>query len=255
MPFDLNRLNSLLADPGRFSVSYLSTTASTMDDARAAARQGAPDGRVVVAGEQTAGRGRFGRRWVAPPDANLLFTLVTRPRRDLLERLSVIAALSVAEAVEAVSGVAPIFKWPNDVLVEGRKLAGILVEAEFSGETPSFALVGVGLNVNARTPELDEIASLAVSLLDLTSRTHERETLLAAFLNAYDQWRSRASSDVMQAWSGRLATLGQSVRVSFAGRIEDGVAESVTETGALVLRRHDGTAVTLPAGEVSLRAT
>lgn len=225
-----------------------------MDEARAAGRSAAPHGSTILADEQTAGRGRFGRRWVAPPGTNLTFTILVRPTIDALESLSIVAALAVADGVRDITGIDSVFKWPNDVQVDGRKLAGILIEAEFSGDRPSFALVGIGLNINQESSAEPEIAGIAVSLRDLLEHTVEREAVLAAVLNAFERWYDRApDASICHTWSSRLVTLGQTISVSFAGQIESGLAESVTPVGALRLRRADGSVVVLPAGEVTTR--
>jgi BirA family biotin operon repressor/biotin-[acetyl-CoA-carboxylase] ligase len=255
MSFDTNRVQALLdtADIGR-TFRYESVTGSTMDLARAAGRAGAPHGYTVLADEQTAGRGRFGRRWLAPPGSNLTFTILVRPSIRGLERLSMVAALAVADGVEQQTAIRPVFKWPNDVQVDGRKLAGILIETELSGDAPALALVGIGLNVNQESRNEPEIAAIAVSLRDLLGREVPREPLLAAVLTSFERWYERAAGpDVSAAWSSRLVTLGQEIAVSFAGQVEQGRAESVTDTGALRLRRPDGSLVTLPAGEVTTR--
>ena len=184
MAFDVERLRQLLrtAQIGR-SFRYEAVVGSTMDEARAAGRAGAPHGLVILADEQTAGRGRFGRRWVAPAGANLTFTVLVRPDLARLERLSIAAAVAVADALHERTAVAPVFKWPNDVQVDGRKLAGILVETELDGDRPAFALVGIGLNVNVETQSEPEIAALAVSLRDLLGTVVAREELLASVLD------------------------------------------------------------------------
>lgn len=256
MLLDLDLLRARLATTAvGCTLVYEPVVGSTMDVAREAGRRGDAHGVVVVAEEQTAGRGRFGRRWLAPPGVNLSFTVLVRPTLAVLERLSMIAALAVADGVRAAAGVEVAFKWPNDVQVDGRKLAGILIEAELAGEVPAFALVGIGLNVNLETAREPEIAPLAVSLRDLAGREVARESVLAAVLNAFERWLEVADgAAVRDAWAARLVTLGQPIRVTFAGQAEEGMAEGVTHSGALVLRRADGSAVELPAGEVTLRA-
>jgi BirA family biotin operon repressor/biotin-[acetyl-CoA-carboxylase] ligase len=206
----------------------------------------------VLADEQTAGRGRFGRRWIAPAGVNLSLTLLLRPEADALERLSMVAALGVADGVRRSTGVEPVFKWPNDLQVDGRKLAGILIEAELSGARPELALVGVGLNVNLETGAEPEIAPIAVSLRDVTGAEQSRERVLAEVLAALEDWYAQADAMLVRdAWAARLVTLGQQISVSFAGQVESGVAETVTRSGALVLRRANGSAIELPAGEVT----
>jgi BirA family biotin operon repressor/biotin-[acetyl-CoA-carboxylase] ligase len=255
MAFDSSRLRALLTTEcfGR-SFHFEPVAGSTMDLAREAGRAGAPHGHAVLADEQTAGRGRFGRRWIAPAGVNLSFTLVLRPDIAALERLSMIAALGVADGIRESTGVDPVFKWPNDLQVDGRKLAGILIEAELSGARPELALVGVGLNVNLDTSAEPEIAPIAVSLRDVTGREQPRERVLAAVLAGLERWYACADAALVRdAWAARLVTLGQRISVSFAGRVERGVAESVTHSGALVLRRDDGAVIELPAGEVTTR--
>jgi BirA family transcriptional regulator, biotin operon repressor / biotin---[acetyl-CoA-carboxylase] ligase len=252
MAFDPGRYRAYLGDHPHDLV-YHAVVGSTMDVARDLARAGAPHGTTVLADEQTAGRGRFQRRWVAPVGDNLTFTILTRPPLPVAERLSIVAALAVADAAEA-AGVPVRFKWPNDVLARGRKLAGILIEGELEGSSPTFALVGIGLNVNQDSRAAAEIADIAISLRDITRTVHDRESVLAGLRLAFDRWFERAPAPAtLDAWASRLDTLGRQVRVSFAGRVEEGLAESVTSTGALVLRRADRSTVELPAGEVTTR--
>lgn len=253
MAFDRQRFQAVLTTEhmGR-TLHYEPVVTSTMDVARSAGRSGAPHGTLVLADAQTAGRGRFGRRWLAPAGVNLTFTLLVRPSLPVLERLSMVAALAVADGVAAATGVRPVFKWPNDVQVDGRKLAGILIEAELAGEQPSFALAGIGLNVNLRTSEVAELAPIAVSLRDLLGRDVAREDLLAAIMAAFERWYCLAPDPAVRgAWAARLATLGTQVRVAVADEVLTGRAEAVTETGALCLRRPDGSLAVLPAGEVT----
>lgn len=255
MAFDLSRFHSALADYHlTATLRYQPSVPSTMDLARAAGWEGAASGLVLLADEQTAGRGRFGRRWVAPAGANLTCTLLLRPETARLQRLSMVAALALADGVAQATGVQPLFKWPNDLQVDGRKLAGILIEAEFAGEQPLFALVGMGLNVNQDTSALPEVREIAVSLRDLLGHEVNREELLAALLASFRRWYDEPNAvTVRDAWAARLVTLGQEIAVTFAGAVERGRAEAVDESGALLLRRLDGSLVTLPAGEVSLR--
>lgn len=255
MTFDLQRFHDALAAHGLIApLRYQLSVSSTMDLARTAGWDSVEGVCLFLADEQTAGRGRFGRRWVAPAGANLTFTLLLRPKTARLQRLSMVAALAVADGVAAFSGVHPAFKWPNDLQVGGRKLAGILIEAEFVGEQPRFALVGIGLNVNQETAAVPEVRDIAVSLRDLLGHTLAREELLVALLISFHRWYEEPSAAVVRdAWAARLVTLGQAIEVRFGDDIERGRAESVSESGALRLRRPDGSLVELPAGEVSLR--
>ena len=232
---------------------FLPATTSTMDVARRHAERGAAEGLVALADEQTAGRGRLGRQWVAPAGVNLLGTLLLRPTREQAALLSMVAPLAVAEAAASV-GVEARFKWPNDVLVGGRKLAGILIEGAFQGDSPSYALVGIGLNVNLETAAEPSIAAIATSLRDITGTACSREAVLATLLTACERhYMATSAADLRALWRDRLDTLGQAVQATFAGRTEEGVAEDVDREGGLILRRPDGSRVMISAGDVTLR--
>ena len=234
-------------------ITCLATTASTMDVARQEAIAGAPHGAVVIAEEQTAGRGRFGRRWVSPAGKNLYLTLILRPDAGRLRALSMVVPLAVCRAVEAVTPLRPVIKWPNDVLVGERKLAGVLIEGESSGADLIYALAGIGLNVNDPIDD-PEIAGIATSLIRELGKETSRETVLAALLNELEDAYSAPPDDVYNGWRSRIATLGQSVRLTFRDDVYEGLAEDVDSEGSLVLRLTDGTRRTFEAGEVTLRA-
>lgn len=252
---DLARVEERLATRfvGR-NLVYLTRTTSTMDVARAEAANGAPDGTAVLAEEQTAGRGRLGRAWVAPPGVNIYLTLVIRPPADRLRVLSIVAPLAVADALEAAAGLSPTFKWPNDVLVGGRKIAGILIE--LTGADARSALVGIGLNVNLDVEAVPEIANIATSLRRVTGRDASREDVFAALLNAFeDRYEQALSGDAaFNDWRSRLETLGKRVRATLPDRAEEGLAEDVDDDGSLRIRRDDGSLVSVDAGDVTLSA-
>lgn len=234
---------------------YRTSTSSTQDVARSEGEAGAAEGTAVLAEEQTAGRGRMGRAWVSPAGTNLYLTLVMRPTVKQLRSLTIVAPLAVTEAVEEATGLSPAIKWPNDVLIEGRKLAGVLIESELAGQSVKYALVGIGVNVNLEVERVPEIAEIATSLRREVGREVSREAVLAALLNRFEELYQEASRgrSVYEAWRSRLETLGRAVKVTFAGQVEEGVAEEVDEEGSLVLRRADGSRVTIAAGEVTLR--
>ena len=223
-----------------------------MDVAREEAVAGAPHGAVVFAEEQTAGRGRFGRRWVSPAGKNLYFTLILRPDAGRLRALSMVVPLAVCRAVEAVTSLRPVIKWPNDILVGGRKLSGILIEGESSGAELLYALAGIGLNVNDPIDD-PEIAGIATSLSREAGEDTPRETVLAALLNELEDSYNAAPGDLYSGWRSRITTLGQSVRLTFRDEVYEGTAEDVDDEGSLILRLADGTRRTFEAGEVTLR--
>lgn len=234
---------------------YHTSCGSTQDIARQEAEGGAAEGTVVVAEEQMAGRGRFGRRWVSPAGKNIYFTLILRPEMGQLRRLGMITPLAVCEALEEMTTLSPAIKWPNDLQIGGRKFGGVLIESELSGAASEYALVGIGINVNFDVSGEPEIAAIATSLMVESGKALERELLLASMINRLEAlYLSRDATSVHDAWKARLETLGQQIAVSFRGESWEGVAEDVDEHGSLLLRCPDGELMTFEAGEVSLRS-
>jgi len=233
---------------------YLTSTTSTMDIARAEAEAGAPEGTIVVAEEQTAGRGRFGRAWHSPVGKNIYVTILLRPSVERLRRLSMLTPLAVALAFEA-TGLSPRIKWPNDVLLSGKKACGVLIDTEFAGDEPRYALIGPGINVNFDIDPESEIAGIATSVKEVLGRETPREPIFAAFLNHMEKLYEQDDAEAVRAaWKSRLETLGRDVRLTFRGEVHHGFAEDVDPDGNLVLLYPDGSRRTFEAGEVSLRA-
>jgi len=254
--FDLTRFHELLRTEvfGR-TLIYEPAVGSTMDLARDAARHGAAEGAVALADEQTAGRGRLGRSWITPPGVNLSCTLLLRPKTlPAFRQLAMITPLAIVEAVEMLAGVRCDIKWPNDVQVRGKKLAGVLIEAETDGAAP-FALVGAGINVNFDPSAYDEIRDIATSLLAETGREHDREALLAEYLLRFERLYAGATDAefVRDRWRARLVTLGQRVTATTPAGATGGIAEDVDEDGSLLIRTDAGALVTIEAGDVTLR--
>jgi BirA family biotin operon repressor/biotin-[acetyl-CoA-carboxylase] ligase len=255
-PFDLTRFHDALRTQtfGR-NLVFEPVVGSTMDLARDAAHHGAAEGTVALADEQTAGRGRMGRSWVTPPAANLTFTMILRPPPAALRQLAMITPLAIVRGCEQELGVRADIKWPNDVQVEGKKLAGILIESEIDGTGANAALVGVGLNVNFDPRAHEDIRDIATSLAVVLGRQVEREPLLATVLFHVETLYAAAKegASIRDAWRERLVTLGQSVQVTAPDRVVEGVAEDVDDEGALLVRTADGALVIIEAGDVTLR--
>lgn len=231
----------------------------------ALAAQGAPDGAVAVAEYQTSGRGRGSRRWWAPPRTCLLFSILFRPAFPLppaqSHQLTMLCSLATCDAVAAVAGLALALKWPNDLLLAGQKVGGILTEGSFVGGRLSHAVVGIGLNVNvdfracSESTDARELAGLAgeaTSLMSHLGRPVDRTALLRSILERVDACYQRLGEGERfhQEWSRRLATLGQRVRVHVGTETLVGVAEAVDEGGALLLRLEDGSLRRILAGDV-----
>lgn len=226
--------------------------ASTQEWAREAAA-GAPDGAVFLTDHQTAGRGRRGRRWDDGAAGALLLTVLARPDVEAYPRLFMVAALSVALAVEQTTGLPCPLKWPNDVLLGGAKVAGVLVEGEFSGEAPDFALVGLGVNANNDPSGLAGLRYPATSLARALGHPVDRGALLQALLVWFSRLRREDGAAVERLWRARLATLGQRARVETPQGVVEGTAEAVEPGGALVLRLDDGSTRSVVAGDITSR--
>jgi BirA family biotin operon repressor/biotin-[acetyl-CoA-carboxylase] ligase len=225
---------------------------------------GAAEGTLALADEQTAGRGRLGRSWITPPAANLAATLVLRPAASVLRNIAMMAPLAICDAVGDVAGIRADIKWPNDVQIGGKKLAGVLIE--IVGVQPpasvrdtagrSAALVGTGINVNFDPREHAEIRDLATSLRAELGHDVEREALLASYLAHFERVYGEAKAGVSprDRWRERLVTLGKSVVAGWEGGAAEGIAEDVDADGALLIRTRDGALTRVEAGDVTLRA-
>jgi BirA family biotin operon repressor/biotin-[acetyl-CoA-carboxylase] ligase len=234
------------------SIVRLGRVESTQTIAFALAADGAPDGTVVVADSQAAGRGRRGRAWLDEPGASLLASIVMRPRLApaRLPGLSLAAGVAVAEALTRAAGVTPRLKWPNDVLVNGRKIAGILLESRFGAETErATTILGIGVNLTQRVFPAD-LVQRATSLWLVSGRRVDRDALLAALLDALAEWRRRLErqgfAPVRERWRALADTLGKVVSVDGVR----GLAVDVDATGALVVDDSDGRRRLVFAGDV-----
>ncbi len=219
--------------------------------------EGAPHGASILALEQTAGRGRQGRSWQSEAGCGLFASLLLRPERSLAgsAAFSLVAALAVAETLNRTSEVECAVKWPNDLTVEGKKIAGILLEAR-GGQRPFFV---VGLGLNLRPPATgwpEALRSRAVSLSEISSRSHSERMLWAEILNRleqmWDRFRARGFAAFQDEWHARDTLRGQHVRVQSGDSRFHCQVEGVDSEGRLRARLHDGSVLRLEAGEVHL---
>jgi len=230
---------------------------STNTRAVALARAGAPEGTLILAEGQTAGRGRMGRHWHAPKGSSLLVSLILRP--PLLprqaQRATMIVSLAAIQAIAQVSGLRTQVKWPNDVVLGGKKVGGILTELGLRGEQLDYAVVGLGLNVNLDISSLPDLIAPATSLSAEAGRTISRLELLLALLEGVETRYERmlAGWSPHEEWREHLATLGQFVQVGTVDEVIEGLAEDVDADGALQVRTHDGTLRSVLVGDVTLR--
>jgi len=240
-------------------VIYHARVASTNDIAKQFADAGEPEGTLVIADEQTAGRGRMGRTWTAPPRSSILMSLILRPRAlapHQIARATMATALGACDGIRAVTGLDAQIKWPNDILLRGKKCAGILAEAPTVGEQVEYVIVGLGLNVNFAAGSVAGIPPDSTTIADELGKPTPRVPLVQALLRSIEQYYLRlcAGEDLKGEWVAHLATLGQRVLAQTPGGAEEGIAEGVDDDGALLLRRADGSLVRLIAGDVTLSA-
>ena len=231
---------------------------STNDEAAAWAREGAPEGAVVMADEQTSGRGRLGRSWHSPAGENLYLSLILRPKIDPQRAppLTLVAAVALAEAVEECGGDVEL-KWPNDLLLGGLKVAGILTEMATSGRGIEHVVIGIGLNFYEREFPA-ELAGKATSLAlatGLLRRPMYRTTFAAGLLGRLEPWYLRflegGPAEVVTAWSRRARLFGTRVEVQTGREPVRGVAERLDDDGALLVRTDAGQLARVVAGELS----
>jgi BirA family biotin operon repressor/biotin-[acetyl-CoA-carboxylase] ligase len=255
---DLEKASALVGERGcalGVPLHLLASTTSTNDEAKQAARDGAPSGSTWVAEQQTAGRGRQGRTWVSPRGESLLFSVLVRvacpPSR--LPPIALVAGLAVRDAAAMAAPLASIrIKWPNDVLADGKKLAGVLVEAMTSGSRVQAVVIGVGVNVHTRAfPE--HLATHATSIACLSRDPPDRAVLLADVLARLDRDLHIVAARGLGLMRVRLeaadALRGRRVR-SDSG--DEGIASGVDDDGRLLVRRADGVVTHWSAGEVHL---
>ncbi|MCI5954738.1 MAG: biotin--[acetyl-CoA-carboxylase] ligase [Lachnospiraceae bacterium] len=240
-------------------VSFYETINSTNLRAKLDADNGAPEGALVVADMQTAGRGRRGRTWSSPAGLNVYFTLILKPRYvpDKASMVTLVMALAVAEGIRETCGVEAGIKWPNDIVVNGKKVCGILTEMSVEKDFIHHVVIGVGINVGLQefAPEL---ADTATSLQAECGRKVPKAALVAnimkAFEKYYESFREKTDlSDLVDSYNKMLVNRGKTVRVLDPKGEYSGVAEGINELGELLVELPDGHVENVYAGEVSVR--
>lgn len=238
-------------------VIYYPRLTSTMDVARQAARQGVAEGMVVVADEQTAGKGRIKRLWLSPK-GSIALSIILYPSLSYLSYLpylTMLASLAIVHSIEAVTGLKAQLKWPNDVLIGGKKVCGILIESDVRGNVVAYAIIGIGINVNFRLANFPEILSTATSLADESGKDVSRVELIRRLLVETERLYLTLpdGEPIYQEWRDRLVTLGRKVQVKSGKTILEGIAQSVARDGSLLLRHSNGSSTRIVAGDVTLR--
>jgi BirA family biotin operon repressor/biotin-[acetyl-CoA-carboxylase] ligase len=234
-------------------------TTSTNDVIEKLARDGVKEGVVVFAESQTKGRGRLGRKWISPARKGLWFSILLRPdlRPQETTQLTVASATALRRAIFSETNLQPEIKWPNDILIGGKKVAGILTELSAELDRVKHVILGIGVDVNLNANELPpELRKSATSLKIESGKTIDRADLAAAILRELDFDYTRACghffADVADEWEEHCATIGKNVAVQIGGRKIRGRAESLDDDGALLLRTEHGRLETITGGDVTL---
>lgn len=267
--WNLITIESSLAGMPLGWVRFVPSTTSTNDLASRLADEGAPDLSLIIAGQQTAGKGRSGRKWFSPPDASIAMSLVLRlpletARRcdanHLLLRHTALGALAVSDALQALYQLKPEIKWPNDVLLDGRKICGVLAEAHWLGNQLESVILGIGLNIYPQSvPPESDLLFPAACVQDYLNQEVSRLDLLHQIMDRILAWRSQIESpSFIQAWEARLAFRQQWVMITsetdhssmppFQGKVE-----GLDTNGRLLLKDHHGNVSTIQFGELRLR--
>ncbi len=236
-------------------IVYLPSVDSTNRRARQLAAEGAPHGTLVIADEQTAGRGRRGRGWISPAGEGVFMSLILRPQSHPSEvaRLSMQTALAVALSIAQTTGLDARIKWPNDIVCGGRKVCGMLLEMNADEQEVHDVVAGIGINVH-QTQFAPEIAQTASSLDLLSGQRVCRAALVRAFLEAFERTEALAAQGaLMDAYRARSATLGQRVQVIAPAGSFTGTALEVTDSGSLIVEDEEGQRREVLAADVSVR--
>ena len=251
-------LDSILANLNLGDVRFFDSIGSTNDEALAWVKNGAPDLSLVVADEQTLGRGRLDRPWFTPPKAGLAFSLILHPtyaEKPFLSRTVGLAALALTDALQTLN-LDPLIKWPNDVLLNGRKLAGILIEATWSEEEVSNLVIGMGINIaKAAVPSTDILGFPATSLENMLGYVPDRKELLHTILTNIIALRPHLGTEAfLSSWEKKLAYNGRQVRVEMGGeKSVSGRILGLESDGSLRLKDDDGKFISVRFGDVRLR--
>ena len=236
---------------------YFQEIDSTNSHARRLAETGAPEGEVVIAERQFEGRGRLGRSWESPPYCNLYFSLLLRPALAPVHapQMTLMAAVALADTVAAFVVEPPAIKWPNDILLQGRKVAGILTESSCDAKRIEFVILGIGVNLNFPRERMPEtIRDRATSLMEVGGKSFSRENFLRRLIQDLDRCygilEDFGFDAIAPRWEAYFALRGRRVRVEMIDEVISGTATGIDGDGALLLEAEDGVLRRVLAGDV-----
>lgn len=241
-------------------IHYFPCLDSTNTKAYELALKGAEEGEIVIAESQEKGKGRLGRTWFSPPYLNLYLSVILRPKIPPHQApiITLMAAVATAKAIEKCSGLRPSIKWPNDLLLRGRKVAGLLNEIQSEMDRVHFVILGIGVNLNLDQKNFPrEIRSIATSIKREKGQAISRKEFLASLLHQLEEWYEifleKGNDPILNAWRKQSLIKGKPVKVTSFGETLSGVAVDVDSDGALLLRMEDGKQKRVLAGDVEFK--
>jgi BirA family biotin operon repressor/biotin-[acetyl-CoA-carboxylase] ligase len=255
---DLKKLLAPSSGRTGHELFFVGQAASTNTVAMEMAAKGCPEGTVIIADSQTGGKGRLGRTWISPAGVNLYLSSVVRPNiqpRDATG-LTLFSAVACASALRQSCGIPVFIKWPNDLLVGSRKIGGILTEIRADMDHISYAVIGIGINVNLPEQDMpEELRKIATSVLIESGKTFSRTSLAAATIKEFDRWYmlllNGGKKEITERWIELSSTIGKHVRLAAGDRIFEGIAEGIDDEGLLIVQMADGSFRKFSAGDVT----
>jgi BirA family biotin operon repressor/biotin-[acetyl-CoA-carboxylase] ligase len=242
------------------TIHYFHSLDSTNSKAYELASRGAEEGEIVIAESQIKGKGRLGRNWFSPPNLNLYLSVILRPgiAPPQAPLITLMAAVATAEAIEKLSGLRPLIKWPNDIFLGGRKVAGLLNEIQSETDRIHFVILGIGVNLNVDHRLFPkEIRPIATSMKQETGQTISRKEFLSSLLKQIEEWYTlylkEGDEAILNAWRDRAQIKGRQVRMTSFGETIAGRAIDVDSDGALIIETRHGERKRVVAGDVEYR--
>ncbi|WP_420094278.1 biotin--[acetyl-CoA-carboxylase] ligase [Paenibacillus faecalis] len=241
-------------------VEVLSSTVSTQEDARQLAEQGAPEGTLVIAEEQTDGRGRMGKKFYSPYGKGIWMSLVLRPSQPLhlTQQLTLLTGVAVRRAIQKIAGIDAGIKWPNDLLVDGKKICGILLESATEDQLVKYCIAGIGISVNLKEEDYpEELKSVATSLRMICGHHINRNELILSILNEmeslYRLYNEQGFQPIASLWEAASVTMNREVSVHSSRGVMTGTAAGLHPSGALLIRNEEGEVTPVFSGDIVLK--
>lgn len=238
---------------------FYNTIGSTNSVGADLALKGCKEGTVIIADEQTTGKGRLGRRWISPAGKNLYLSIILRP--PISPRgatiLTIMSAVACCNAIRNITFLPVMIKWPNDLIIDDKKIGGILTEIKADIDKISYAIIGIGINVNIDIEEFPEdVREIATSIKTLTGRQFSRTDMIISILKEMQKWYdvllSNGKMEILSHWQKLSSTIGKKVKATIWDNVYIGLAETIDNDGLLILRLQDNTCMKIDAGDITM---